>query len=79
MTPAQVDQITVEWLNEQLREAARLTLTYANHQSAPATLIAKCQSIHPENIARYCLLHQAWAQVAVPDTVPTSQRDREST
>ncbi|WP_394942997.1 phosphotransferase [uncultured Ilumatobacter sp.] len=72
MIPAQVDQITVDWLNEHLDddigtivevaiehigegvgilgEVARLTLTYADQHSGPATLIAKCQSIHPENV-----------------------------
>lgn len=73
MIPAQVDDITVEWLNERigasvglitdvsiqhigegvgiLGEVARLQLTYADASNGPPTLIAKCQSAHPENVA----------------------------
>ncbi|MFK8023065.1 MAG: phosphotransferase [Ilumatobacter sp.] len=73
MIPHQVDDITVDWLNDRigdrvgtivdatvdhigegvgiLGEVARLTLTYAEHDSGPSTLIAKCQSVHPENVA----------------------------
>ncbi len=34
-----------------LGEVARLTLTYAPDARGPRTLIAKCQSVHPENVA----------------------------
>ncbi len=33
-----------------LGEVARLTLTYADGETGPATMIAKCQSVFPENI-----------------------------
>jgi len=33
-----------------LGEVARMTVTYATGESGPHTFIAKCQSIHPENV-----------------------------
>jgi len=72
LIPAQIADISVDWLNERLGdtvgtitdasianigegvgilgEVGRITLTYADGETGPATMIAKCQSIHAENV-----------------------------
>lgn len=74
MVPAQIADITAEWLNEKLAndtsvgtiaelaaedigvgvgilgEVARLRLTYEEGHAGPSSVIAKCQSVHAENV-----------------------------